>query len=156
MRAEGAREAWKEEARGEKRRDAREGEEERARRWNVGVQTKGICGPSPLLSSPLLSSPLLASPLLTSPLRRSVRSTNSLARSLARSFALVELRLGLSLCLSLSLLLPLRPFRDGALGPSPSLPLYPVRCFPLFPFPRVHVRTRVHACSVRLRRSVAA
>lgn len=146
MRAEGAREAWKEEARGEKRRDAREGEEERARRWNVGVQTKGICGPSPLLSFPLLSAPHPSSPLLSAD--RSVRLTRSLARSLVRARRAPSR--------PLSLLLPLRPFRDGALGPSPSLPLYPVRCFPLFPFPRVHVRTRVHACSVRLRRSVAA
>lgn len=130
MRAEGARGAWKEGARGEKRRDAREGEEERARRWNVGVQTKGICGPSPLLSSPLPSSPLL----------RSVRSTNSLARSL------VELRLSpLSLLLSLSL----RPFRDGALGPSPSLSLYTPFGVSLFFLFRVYtyVRTYVRACT---------
>lgn len=124
MRAEGARGAWKEGARGEKRR-AREGEEERARRWNVGVQTKGICGPSPLLSSPLPSSPLL----------RSVRSTNSLARAPSKP----------SLLLSLSL----RPFRDGALGPSPSLSLYTPFGVSLFFLFRVYtyVRTYVRACT---------
>lgn len=124
MRAEGAREeAWKEEARGEKKEEAREREKKKERDGGtLACKQRGYA--APLLSSPLLTSPLHSSPPLSSD--RPVRLTRSLARSLAL----------------------LRPFRDGALGPSPSLPLYPVRCFPLFPFPRVHVRacTRV-ACA---------
>lgn len=98
-------------------------------------------------AAPLLSSPRLSLPLLSSD--RSVRLTRSLvARAPSKP----------SLLLSLSL----RPFRDGALGPSPSLSLYTpfgVSLFFLFrvyTYVHTYVRTRVHACSVRLRRSVAA
>lgn len=124
MRArEGARGAWKEGARGEKRR-AREGEEERG--GTLACKQRGYA--APLLSSPRLSLPLLSSD-------RSVRLTRSL-----------ELRLSpLSLLLSLSL----RPFRDGALGPSPSLSLYTPFGVSLFFLFRVYtyVRTYVRACT---------
>lgn len=85
-------------------------------------------------AAPLLSSPRLSLPLLSSD--RSVRLTRSLvARAPSKP----------SLLLSLSL----RPFRDGALGPSPSLSLYTPFGVSLFFLFRVYtyVRTYVRACT---------
>ena len=119
MRAE--REAWKEERRKKKKRE-RDG-----RTWPC--KQRGYAAAASLFSSPLLSSPLLSAALLSSAHRS--------ARSLAFSSLLFVVRRSPSLsCRNL------RPL-------SVPLFIYPVRRFPLFPFPRVHVRacTRVAASS---------
>lgn len=117
---------------GKKREEKRRSESERKiKRETVerGRANKGDMRPL-LLSSPLLS---LLSPLSPRHIAsvRSARSLTHSLRSLRRSRRSP----------SLSCRNP-RPL-------SVPLSLYPVRCFPLFPFPRVHVRacTRVAASS---------
>lgn len=113
------------ERREKKKEEARERERD-GRTWPC--KQRGYAAAASLFS-PLLCSPLLSSALLSSAHRS--------ARSLAFSSLLFVVRRSPSLsCRNL------RPL-------SVPLFIYPVRRFPLFPFPRVHVRacTRVAASS---------
>ena len=114
----------KEERRKKKKREREEDKERDGRTWPC--KQRGYAAAAPLLSSPL--SPLSPRHIASV---RSARSLTHSLRSLRRSRRSP----------SLSCRNP-RPL-------SVPLSLYPVRCFPLFPFPRVHVRacTRVAASS---------